>query len=387
MPVYGVDRELKDSDQFEGLGRVVWGGRDLSAFPEKEEVEALFIRSVTPISAELLGLFPALRVVASATAGLDHVDLEGCAQHGISVVNAPGHNASAVADWVWTVLHSFARSEQVSLRGMRLGVVGAGCTGSAVATRASGYGMDVVLYDPPKAEREPGFQTATWQAILECDVISLHVPLTQPGENPWPTEGFVSTRSLNGFDGWLLNASRGSVMDWEEGPGKATKVGLDVFPGEPNVPTGLVESVSFATPHVAGNTHEAKAAATRVAAFQVHGILGTGAFDWTSSIPLSPAARDFYVERLAEVESLAGQVLDELTGLHRLSVRFLDAMRGDGGAEQFRSVRRTSRRHGLQGRKVFVEQDLPQRELGRLLELHGIVMVSMEEAELRVFGR
>ena len=118
-----------------------------------KDADALFVRTRTKCGE---GLLSGSRVsfIATATIGTDHIDLEYCRRNGITVCNAPGCNAPAVAQYVFAVIGNFFEGE--SLQGLRLGVVGVGNVGSIVARWGERLGMDVMLCDPPRMRREGG---------------------------------------------------------------------------------------------------------------------------------------------------------------------------------------------------------------------------------------
>ena len=146
---------------------------------------------------------------------------------------------------------------------MRLGIVGLGRIGSAVARRARGFDMDVLYYRRTRGD-DAGYRDLD-DLLRESDIVSLHTPLTSE------TTGLISRERLALLrDGaTLVNTARGAVVDEdalvnELVSGRIT-AGLDVFVHEPHVPEALrgLPNVVL-TPHIASATVETRAAMTRI---------------------------------------------------------------------------------------------------------------------------
>ena len=387
-PVFLVDRALTSCRMLEAYGQVEF--YDHSPLERRGQVQpnALFIRSVTPIDNEIVSGFPTLERIYTATAGLDHIDGGICARAGVEVKSAPGHNAEAVADWVWTVLLSLVQGEKRSLEGLQLCVVGAGHTGTAVGRRGEAHGVDVVYYDPPRQERESEFKSASCEAILESDVVSFHVPLEEGGA--WPTKGMMD---LGDFveNQWVLNASRGAVLSRNSPPASpGICFAFDVFPNEPDIPVEWIGDAALVTPHVGGNTHGAKWEATRALADHA-------AQDYPpqpDGLPLGEFVPQSHPGKLRVEEGESGEsvllrVLEHWAGLGALSAEFRTKMKGaddDKRAAAFRGVRKRSRRFGFQGRTLSVDEPLSPAWLN-CLESHGIRVKGEGDAELHVGGK
>jgi erythronate-4-phosphate dehydrogenase len=261
-----------------------------------EESDILIVRSVATVGKELLE-GSRIRMVGSATAGTDHVDLTYLKEQGIAFSHAPGANADSVADYVLTALLVLAERDQVSLAGMCLGVVGCGQVGSRVARRAAGLGMTVLRNDPPLARQRPGGDYHSLDHLLaECDALTLHVPLTGKGEDR--TAHLLDEHRLSGFRGWLINTARGSVVDGNallklrRGGRGPRRVVLDVWEGEPKPSADLADAVDIATGHIAGYARDSKFKATQHMRRAVAGFLGfdlQGEPDGPADVRLSPA--------------------------------------------------------------------------------------------------
>ncbi|MCA9652775.1 MAG: 4-phosphoerythronate dehydrogenase [Myxococcales bacterium] len=249
--------------------------------------EALVVRSVTKVDARLLQ-GTSVRFVASATAGMDHIEREELERLGVTVAHAPGCNAQAVAEWVVSAL-AHAKRWRLGAPPGPVGVVGLGHVGRRVARALRALGYDVMACDPPLAERraagqleldhEPALSNmarferlGTLERVLESSfVISLHVPLTRSGPHAtWHMLGYEQLSRLR-HGQLLVNTCRGGVIDddalhrWvHDHDGKAL---VDVWENEPRVRPDLLHgpgAVQLASPHVAGYTFEGKLAATRM---------------------------------------------------------------------------------------------------------------------------
>lgn len=232
---------------------------------------ALLIRSTLPCRAELLE-DTAIRFIATATAGYDHIDTEYCQEKGIIWTNAPGCNARSVAQWEMARLSERAIREKRPLAEEVLGIVGVGHVGREVLRMADALGMKTLLCDPPRAELE-GDETLVSldEIVAQASIIVLHTPLTRGGR--YPTYHMLDASLLSRLpDSTLLvNAARGAVIDneallhWLKGNPRREAI-LDVWEGEPHPLLPLLARVSAATPHIAGFSLDSKAKASRMIA-------------------------------------------------------------------------------------------------------------------------
>ena len=226
-----------------------------------EQADVLLVRSVTNVSRELLE-GSKVRFVGTCTIGTDHLDLDYFQQAGITWSSAPGCNARGVVDYVLGSLLTLAEIEGVALAERTYGVVGAGEVGGRLVKVLKGLGWNVLVCDPPR-EAAGGDYVALEQIIAQCDVISLHTPLTQSDEHPtWHLFDRQRLQQLKP-GAWLINASRGPVVDnsalrevmLEREDLQAV---LDVWEGEPSVDIALAELCVIATPHIAGYSLDGK---------------------------------------------------------------------------------------------------------------------------------
>ena len=226
------------------------------------EADALIVRTRTRCDASLLEN-SRVQFIGSATIGTDHIDLDYCAAHGITVRNAPGCNAPAVAQWVFCAIHAWMHQREIiTPEGLTLGVVGVGHIGSIVARWGRELGFNVLLNDPPKCHQKnrpfDGIFSPLEELQQGCDVITFHTPLTRDGE--WPTWHLCDQRFLDGLARCrlLLNAARGPVADNAALLGWHGDVGLDCWENEPDISRELLEKAIVATPHIAGYSREGK---------------------------------------------------------------------------------------------------------------------------------
>ncbi|MTE15854.1 hydroxyacid dehydrogenase [Nocardia aurantiaca] len=210
------------------------------------------------LTADVLARFPRLRLVATRSSGFDHIDMDYCAAHGITVCNVPDYGDSTVAEHVFTLLLGLARHlveaaertrhglfNQTGLRGFELhdrvlGVVGTGRIGRRVIQIAHGFGMAVIATDPHPdhaAARAMGFRYASLdETLAAADVLTLHTPAAPD------TVHLISDRELALMkpDAVLINTARGHIVDVAAlvrtlAVGRLRAVGLDVLPEEPAI--------------------------------------------------------------------------------------------------------------------------------------------------------
>lgn len=234
------------------------------------DADALIIRTRTKCDAALLE-DSRVSVIATATIGTDHIDLDWCARRGIACENAAGCNAASVAQYMTSALLRMSIRHGVELRGKTLGVIGCGHVGSKVAAAAYALGMNVLVNDPPRARREGPSGFVSLETIQrEADFVTFHVPLTHEG--PDRTEHLANEAFFNGLKKrpFFFNTSRGDVVD-EPALKSAITTGqisgavLDVWHAEPDIDRELLSLVDFATPHIAGYSADGKANGTAMA--------------------------------------------------------------------------------------------------------------------------
>ena len=245
--------------------------------------DALVIRSATRVTADVLEAAPRLKVVARAGIGVDNVDVEAATRRGVMVVNAPQSNTISAAEHTMALLLAQARNvpqantelhaghwdrgrwEGVELAGKTLGLVGLGRVGTLVATRAQGFGMRLIAFDPyvsTERAKELGVDVMpTLESLLvQSDFVSIHLPGSPE------TDGLIGEHQLDMLKpgARLVNTSRGGIVD-EDALVKALEDGrlagaaLDVFAVEPATDSPLFGfDQVVVTPHLGASTVEAQ---------------------------------------------------------------------------------------------------------------------------------
>ncbi len=235
---------------------------------------ALVIRTRTLCNEELLQ-GTKVEIIATATVGTDHIDLNFCQKRGIKVLSAQGCNKGAVLQWVLAALSSAANYFQEPLQGKIMGIVGNGNIGSLVSKAAKAIGMDTLICDPVLAEIEGNCSYTSLDNVAEnADFISFHVPLTYMGNYPtfnMAADDFFSRIKVNSF---ILNSSRGGVVNENLMVQSYQKkrirgMAIDVWFGEPLILDILLNECLIATPHVAGYSIEGKINATLMAVMAI----------------------------------------------------------------------------------------------------------------------
>lgn len=220
-----------------------------------QKADVLICRSTVKVNEALLQQSP-VKIVATATSGTCHIDLPYLAARNTQLLDAKGANAKSVCDYVLSVLgHQFQ-----SLEGLSLGIIGVGEVGSRLVKQARALGLTVYPFDPPREKREPGFHSASLKKIQQCQIVSLHVPLTVEGKNK--TQQLVDNEFLKALpdNTLLINTARGEIVDETAllNHQRPLRLALDVFNSEPAINSKLLAKATIATPHIAGHAIEAK---------------------------------------------------------------------------------------------------------------------------------
>jgi D-lactate dehydrogenase len=252
--------EQEGFKQFEAKQTVALSDKPLTLenvdrYPDAEVISTFIYSNLT---AEVLSKLPQLKLIATRSTGYDHIDMEYCEGHGITVCNVPEYGDNTVAEHVFALLLGISRNlvESVertrrgdfSLKGLRgfdlkgktFGVIGTGSIGQCVIHMAHGFGMNVLAYDvqqDPSLAEKLDFEYRSMDGLLsEVDILSLHVPANEH------TYHLISDAEFDKMkDGVvIINTSRGSVLHVEAlaralAVGKVAAAGLDVLPDEPTI--------------------------------------------------------------------------------------------------------------------------------------------------------
>ena len=215
------------------------------------DADALVIRTRTKCNVTLLE-GSAVKVIATATIGLDHIDTEWCKEHGIAAFNAPGCNADGVMEYVFAALNVFGK--KMPLEGATLGVIGVGQVGHRVADMGRKRGFKVLENDPPLQAAGTSRQLVDLDTLLrESDIVTIHIPLWAENRDFANAAFFEKMKPGAVF----INASRGGIVDEAAllaHRDKLSALASDVWKGEPNINPALLAAADIATPHIAGYT-------------------------------------------------------------------------------------------------------------------------------------
>ncbi len=226
-----------------------------------------------------------LKVIANMAVGYDNVDVEAAKERGIAVTNTPGVLDETTADTAFMLLLAAARrlgeSERtlragnwewwgpklfvgVDVWGKKLGIVGMGRIGQAVARRGKGFGMEILYHNRSRkeeAEKELDARHVELDELLStADFVSIHTPLTDE------TQHLIGARELDKMKATavLVNTSRGPVVDEEAladalADGHIFAAGLDVYENEPRVHPKLLElENAVLAPHIGSGSAETR---------------------------------------------------------------------------------------------------------------------------------
>lgn len=245
------------------------------------KADALIVRNRTRVDADVLAAAPNLRVVGRLGVGLDNIDLETCAERGITVCPATGANTLSVAEYVIATAMLLRRGAYNAnaamlagdwprnaliggeVSGAVMGLFGFGGIARAVTARAEALGMQIAAYDPhlPGGAVLTGVTRHHTAAALlaNADILSLHIPLTPQ------TRGIIDAPALAQMKpgAILINTARGGVVD-EAALAQSLRSGhlggaaLDVFESEPLTREAAAVFKDtpnlILTPHIAGVT-------------------------------------------------------------------------------------------------------------------------------------
>ncbi len=240
-----------------------------------------------------------LRVISNFAVGYDNVDVKAATEKGIAVTNTPGVLTDATADLAFGLLLATARriaeGDRLVRRGKfsgwtpmtmlgnevsrkTIGIIGAGRIGTAVAKRASGFGMKILYFSRrinDEMEKMGGRLVELEELLKQSDFVSVNVPLNNV------TRGLIGKKEIGLMkaSSVLINTARGEVLDEDVLINALKKkriagAGLDVYKGEPKVNKGFLklENVVLA-PHLGSATFETHAKMAEMAALNAIAIL------------------------------------------------------------------------------------------------------------------
>lgn len=250
------------------------------------EAEAL-ITNKTVIDTNLIESLPSLKYIGVLATGYNVVDIKKATEKGIVVTNIPAYSTESVAQTAfahilnitqrigyyaqenrkgrWSSNSDFCYWDTplTELKGKKIGLIGLGHTGNATARIAIAFGMQVFAYTS-KVKLQLPIEIKKMELdelFSECDIISLHCPLTAD------TKNIVNEERLNMMKSTaiLINTSRGGLIDENAlaialNKEKIAAAGLDVLSQEPPMPENplLKAKNCFVSPHIAWATKEAR---------------------------------------------------------------------------------------------------------------------------------
>ncbi|MEM7698390.1 MAG: D-2-hydroxyacid dehydrogenase [Verrucomicrobiota bacterium] len=237
------------------------------------------------LPAEAISQLPDLKYIGVIATGVNIVDLEAAVKAGITVTNVPGYSTQSVAqltfafilelasrvaehdaavqagDWIRSDDFSFTTRPLIELAGKRLGIIGYGDIGQAVAKIGEAMGMEVRVANRTP-EKVPAEQRLALDEVFQTsDVVTLHCPLTPDTENLVDAARLKSMKPT----AMLINTSRGPLVD-EAALAEALRsvtiaaAGLDVLCAEPMQPDHPLLGITdcLITPHIAWASFEAR---------------------------------------------------------------------------------------------------------------------------------
>lgn len=240
-----------------------------------EGIDAVITRGIGQVNRALYDACPKMKVAARCGVGLDNVDVAEASKRGIRVINAPGSNASTVAEHTISLMLTIMRNlfEALSavkngqwasrstfksdeLNGKTLGIIGLGNIGLKVANIAAAFGMKVIYWSPSKKE-VPYLLVDKETLFRSADIISLHLPLNAETKDIIDEEVFNKMKR----GAILINTARGALVNRDAllsalDTGKLAGYGADVpFSPPPTADDALISHPkSFITAHVSSLT-------------------------------------------------------------------------------------------------------------------------------------
>ena len=216
------------------------------------DADVLFIRSTTKIDKKLLEN-SSVKLIGSATAGIDHVDIDYLESSQIRWFYSPGCNSSSVVHYVLSSI-GYLNKINVLNEDSILGIIGCGNVGAKLRLILNKLKIKNMICDPYK-----DFDyLSSMEEVSQCEVISLHTPLTfsdKYATHNMIDKYFLATSQVE----TIINTSRGSIVN-EKDLIEASHINYisDVWENEPCPDTDIIKKAILATPHIAGHSYEGK---------------------------------------------------------------------------------------------------------------------------------
>ena len=329
-------------------------GRDITP-ATISDADILLVRSITPVNESLLA-GTSVQFVGTATAGVDHFDIEAIERLGVAWSAAPGSNAVSVVEYVLCAVATAGWLEQL-FSGCPVGLVGLGQVGERLARRLSHLGCQVLAYDPLRVDWPSDICRSELEEILCQPVISLHANLHDQEAHASRglldaarAEQMIAALSKREAAGLFINAGRGDLMTLEaltrlvDSP---WTVILDTWPGEPSLSADLLSRCDWVSPHIAGHSIRARengsdllaAALARWAGVEApapHELLDQNGFGITVEIP---SAERGVAD--SEVTGWMAEFLRQQSILPREDARLRDAAKAELTSVEFDQLRKS----------------------------------------------
>lgn len=304
------------------------------------DYDGLIVRSETKVTPRVMEQAGRLRAIGRAGVGVDNIDVSAATARGIVVMNAPDGNTMTAAEHTVALLLALARQVPqghaslkagkwerkkfvgVELRGKTLGIVGLGRIGRVVASRAQGFEMKILAYDPfisPEQARDLELETASLEDVLSrADFLTVHTPLTPETRGIIGPDAFA--RMKKGVR--IINCARGGLINEQAlyaaiKEGRVAGAALDVFEQEPPLadhPLLALEEV-IVTPHLGASTKEAQENVAVTVAEQMRDYFMTGALRGAVNVPSLSAqelsALEPYIALSERLGRFQAQLVDE----------------------------------------------------------------------------
>jgi D-3-phosphoglycerate dehydrogenase len=301
-----MSKKILANDGIDAAGKALLEKAGFTVITEKVDQENLIhainehkyigltVRSATKVRKDLIDACPNLKLIGRGGVGMDNIDVDYARSKGLEVVNTPAASSHSVAELVFAHLFNTVRflydsnrqmpvngtvqfdvlkkkyAKGIELKGKKIGIIGFGRIGQAVAKIALGCGMEVIAFDPflthaliyldingVTEKVSVKVHTVPLEKLLkESDFITLHVPggkVISMNEIAQMKTGVI-----------LVNAARGGVIDETDliealNSGKVAHAALDVFENEPTPDKALLSHPKISlTPHIGAATEEAQ---------------------------------------------------------------------------------------------------------------------------------
>jgi len=248
--------------------------------------EIVFLTADYRVNAELVqALLPELSCIATLSVGVEHIDLDACKAAGVAVLHTPDVLSDAVGEIALMLLLATARRAREgdelvrsgrwtgwkptqllghALSNQKVGILGLGRIGRAVASRSAVFGLEIHYHDRSPVEEELPYEAIYHESLDDMMRTCKYVIICAPGVPQLIKAVNAERIGLMPEEGIIINVSRGAIIDDDAliaalTHGRLFAAGLDVFDQEPDIdPRYRSLSNVFLTPHIGSATHEAR---------------------------------------------------------------------------------------------------------------------------------